>query len=338
MDFTQFNHKNILLIGYGKEGQSTERYLRKHAPDAKITVTDQKNGEEYLKNQEAFDIRIKSAGIPKNLIAKPYTTATNIFFSAVKGLTIGVTGTKGKSTTSSLIYSILKNAGKRVHLVGNIGTPWFDDVDPVDSEDHIFVCELSSYQLDDIEYSPDISVFVSFFPEHMNYHGSVDKYWEAKSRIIKKATKDNYFVYNPDVEELRKLAQESPAKSVPYVSTPDIPAVEISLIGEHNQQNIKAARTVAGILNINDTIVLDSIRSFLPLPHRLQNVGTHHGVTFFDDAISTTPESTMCAIKSLGNISVILLGGMDRGYDFTGLVRLLNEKNIRHIVLFPDSG
>ena len=170
-------YKKILILGYEKEGQATERFLKKYHPTALIGIADQKIDPNYLDEQNKYDLVIRSPGVPKHLITKPYTTATNIFFGNCQGKIIGVTGSKGKSTTASLIYSILKNAKKKVKLCGNIGRPMLLELLKPMSREDIFVCELSSYQLDDIEYSPHISVITNLFPEHMNYHGSIDVYY-----------------------------------------------------------------------------------------------------------------------------------------------------------------
>ncbi|MEK7177401.1 MAG: Mur ligase family protein, partial [Patescibacteria group bacterium] len=183
-------YKKILILGYGKEGQATERFLKKFVPMAELGIADKKISDNYLDEQQKYDLIIRSPGISKNLITKPYTTASNIFLANIDNVVIGVTGTKGKSTTVSLIYSVLKQAGKSVHLIGNIGKPMLDEMlKPIGKED-IFVCEFSSYQLDDIEYSPHISVILDLFPEHMNYHGDVKNYYNAKKNIITRVAAD----------------------------------------------------------------------------------------------------------------------------------------------------
>ena len=190
-------YKKILILGYGKEGQATERFLKKYHPTALIGIADQKIDPNYLDEQKKYDLVIRSPGVPKHLVTQPYTTATNIFLANIDNVVIGVTGTKGKSTTVSLIYAILKQAGRTAHLIGNIGRPMLDTMLQEIGKEDIFVCELSSYQLDDIEYSPHISVVTNLFPEHMNYHGSLDAYYQAKKNILKFVKIDDYYCYNP---------------------------------------------------------------------------------------------------------------------------------------------
>src|SRR3989338_3235088 len=331
-------YKKILILGYGKEGQATERFLKKYHSTALIGIADKKISANYLDEQNKYDLVIRSPGIPKHLITRPYTTATNIFFGNCQGKIIGVTGSKGKSTTASLIYSILKNAKKKVKLCGNIGRPMLLELlEPMSRKD-ILVCELSSYQLDDIEYSPYISVITNLFPEHMNYHGSLDAYYQAKKNILKFVKPDDYYCYNPKYSILEQWAQNIKCQPLPSERKIYFDRMTNPLIGEHNLENIDEAAAVAKIFDIPDEIIKNTILNFQPLPHRLQLVGKFRNILFYDDAISTTPESTICAINSFSKIGTIFLGGMDRGYDFGKLSRVIIDKKIPNIVLFPDSG
>ncbi len=330
--------RNVLLLGFGKEGEITKKYIEKFHPKIEIGISDKSDGKNYLKKQESFDLAVKTPGIPKRFMTIPYTTATNIFFSQIKNRTIGVTGSKGKSTTASLIYSILKEAGKKVRLVGNIGSPMLETIlKPID-EDEIFVIELSSYQLDDIKYSPNISVMLNLFPEHMNYHGDEKKYYEAKSNIVKFQKPEDYFIYNAKDKRIKKLASNSKAKTIPFNNISSFKDVSHSLLGQHNQENIKTAIAVANIFKIPQKTIKSAIKKFQPLPHRLELVGEFQGIRFYDDAISTTPQSTIAALQAIPKVKTIFLGGEDRGYDFSQLEKQLKKYKIENIVLFPDSG
>ena len=330
-------YKKILILGYGKEGKATEKFLKKYSPDSIIGIADQRIDRHYLKEQINYDLVIKTPGISKKLISRPYTTASNLFFSNIKNIVIGVTGTKGKSTTASLIFSILKKAKKKVRLVGNIGKPMLEELLKPVNKDTVFVIELSSFQLEDMQSSPHISVVLDLFPEHMNFHGSVDQYYLAKKKIISKVKKDDYFIYNSKFEELRNWASETKCQVIPFGNF-DFDIKSTNLLGEHNLENIKAAITVAHIFEVDNNTISEAIKKFKPLPHRLQKVGLFKGIIFYDDAISTTPESTIFAIKSLKNIGTIFLGGEDRGYSFEELVKIILDYKIRNIVLFPNSG
>lgn len=337
MKLADLKNKKVLLLGYGKEGKATEQFLKAYIPDIKIGIADKAQDPNYLDQQKNYDVAIRSPGLPKHLIKIPYTTATNLFFENVKGKTIGVTGTKGKSTTSSLIYHLLKYAGKPVHLVGNIGNPMLETLMKVNGPDDIFVVELSSYQLDDLQYSPNISVVVSLYPDHLDYHGSLETYYEAKRNIIAHAGPEDTFIYNPRFPLLKEWAMNAHCRVLPYDETLSL-SVDIPLIGEHNRQNTAAAITTVKELGLSDEEIFEGVKTFQALPHRLQNVGTFKQITFYDDAISTTPESTIEALHSLPETTTILLGGLDRGYDFTPLVEYLGKTKVENFVFFPPSG
>lgn len=339
MKIEELRNKKILILGYGKEGRVTEQYLKKVLSEAVIGHTDKNSDPQYLEKQKDYDLVIKTPGVPKALITQKYTTATNIFFANCKGTIIGITGTKGKSTTSSLIYHLLHTGGKQAHLVGNIGNPALSELMKPQGEDDIFVMELSSYQLDDIHYSPHISVVLNLFPEHMNYHGDVANYYDAKKNIVKFVKPEDYFIYNPKYKDLVQWASNAHCHTQSFIpQTIPVRSEDLILQGEHNKENIQAALAVADLFYISKEDVVRALKTFKPLPHRLENVGTFHEITFYDDAISTTPESTIAALQTLKNVDTLFLGGEDRGYDFSNLVTVIVEKGIENIVLFPDSG
>lgn len=341
--------KRILILGYGIEGQATLRFLKKFYPEKEYVIADRKLNKNYLEMQADCDFAIKSPGINKRLVKIPYTTATNIFFSNVSGRTIGVTGTKGKSTTVSLIYAILKKAKKKAHLVGNIGNPMLGELLTVCQKnkiktvfdfiefrrsirEDIYVCELSSYQLDDIEKSPNISVILNLYGDHMDYHGNLEEYWQAKLNIARFSNKGDSFVYNPGFTKLCELTKEIKARAITFS-----PGIDF-LIGEHNRSNAGAATAVAEILDIDAKIITKAIATFKPLRHRLEFIGKFKDILFYDDAISTTPESTVAAITALENVDTIFLGGLNRGYDFSELAKTIQASKIENIVFFPNSG
>lgn len=320
---TQFRFlgiESICILGFGKEGSVTQKYLKKFYPKIKVGVLDQVTDKKYLEHQANFDLAVKTPGIQKSKVTIPYVTATNLFFSSINNLTIGVTGSKGKSTTASLIYEMLKADGRKVRLLGNIGNPMLasllSKIDPAE----IFVIELSSYMLDDIEYSPNIALLLNLFPEHMDYHGGVDAYYQAKNKIFAFQT-------------LGDIALRPEFKTkIPVTDK------EITLLGQHNRKNIKAAINVVKKIGVSDDAIIKAIKKFKSLPHRLEEVGVYNGIKFIDDAISTTPESTIEALRSLKNVKTIFLGGEDRGYDFKELERELRSVGVENVVLFPDTG
>lgn len=312
--------ENICILGFGKDGHSAEKYIKDSYSGLKIGILDQKLDKNYLTRQDDFDLAVKSPGISKTKVKIPYITSTNIFFSAIANFTIGVTGSKGKSTTASLIFHILKSAGFKVRLLGNIGNPMLDVLSNRIDPEEIFVLELSSFMLEDIEYSPNIAVLLNLFPEHMDYHKTVREYYLSKKRIF------------------RFQKPQDLAIKFPFTESIPLSFGEIPLLGSHNRRNIKAAVKVARVIGISDKVIAKAIANFTPLPHRLEFIGSFKGISFYDDAISTTPESSIEAIKALKNIGTIFLGGQDRGYDFSKLEKTLKLYKIKNIVLFPDSG
>jgi UDP-N-acetylmuramoylalanine--D-glutamate ligase len=332
--------KVILLLGYGVENQSVERFLKHHAPHTEIRIADKTRDANYLNAQNApdIDLVVRTPGLPKQLVNAPSTTATNIFFANCTNTVVGVTGSKGKSTTSALIAAILKASGKTVHLVGNIGNPALDVLLGTIGADDLFVYELSSYQLEDCAYSPHIAVYTNFFPEHLTHHGSLEAYAAAKAHITLHQTDKDFFVYNPRINQLNTLAGKTVAKPMPFVRDIAFETTNLPLRGEHNLENIRAALTVAEILSLRTESVRHAIETFEPLPHRLATVGTFREITFVDDAIATAPEPTIFGIETLGDVDTIFLGGEDRGYDFGELADVIFRKHIKNVVLFPESG
>ena len=342
-DYLKFlGMRNALILGYGREGKAVEEYLKNNFYGIKIGIGEAKNNSEYLSMQKSYDIAVRSPGIPKEFLKIPYTTATNIFFSYVKQLPdvkiIGVTGTKGKSTTASLIHHILKEAGKNTQLSGNIGIPMINALSEKIKRGTIFVLELSSYQLDDIKYSPDIAVVTSLFPEHMNYHNGLKNYYKAKKNIIMHQEKEDIFVFNPENKKVAGWKSVAKGKTVPFAGADFLDGVKSQLIGSHNKDNTRAAAAVAKELGIPDLTIKRAIETFKPLAHRLEFVGDFKNIRFYDDAISTTPESTILAIESLKDVDTIFLGGEDRGYNFSRLEKIIKKYKIKNIVLFPESG
>lgn len=331
-------NKKILILGKGLEGKATFKVLKKFFPKNVIKIVDPKVEKNIDEKINLYDIVIKSPGIPPYLLKTQYTTPTNLFFANNKNLVIGITGSKGKSTTASLIYHILKQAGKKTELLGNIGKPaieiYLKKIDPKT----IFVVELSSYQLNDIKFSPHISIITALFPEHLDYHQSIKNYYQAKKNIINYSQKTDYFIYLSKYRLLKQWAKEFKGKAINANSPLPFSINNQKLIGNHNLDNIKLAYQVAKIVKIKDELIKKSIETFIPLPHRLEYIGRYNQIDFYDDAISTTPQSTIVAIKALGKIGSILLGGLNRGYNFKPLVRLIIEKKIPLIVLFPQSG
>ncbi len=330
---------SVLILGYAREGKTTEAWLKANMPELRIGIADQETDQDYLEKQHDYDLVIKTAGLPGRLITRQYTTATNIFFSLVPTKNIiGITGSKGKSTTATLVHEMLTAAGHKARLLGNIGKPMLESLlgAPVDYEE-LCVIELSSYQLEDLDVSPHIAVATSLFPEHLDYHGSLALYYDAKKNISRFQKAEDVFIYSPEFPELVGWAAENRGTKI----IPEDLSFKIenkSLRGEHMKANVELAYSVAEHFGVTSAQAEAVVKSFIGLPHRLMHVGTFSEIEFYDDSISTTPESAIAAIKALQNVDTIILGGVDRGYDFSRLEKILREKNVRNIVLFPESG
>ena len=351
--------KNVCILGYGREGQAMLSAIERAGIDCAMTIADQnpqtelqttnyklQTGHNYLRDLDRCDVIIRSPGIfpckELEAVQNRITNSTQIFLdeaSAAGAVIIGVTGSKGKSTTTSLIYAILKAGKKDVSLVGNIGKPAIDYVREA-NPNKFFVQEMSSYQLMDSTSSPKIAVVTAFFPEHLNYHGSLDAYRNAKAHITRFQKKGDIVFFNAQSEGARAIAKEG--KGEKYAFTPEDAPLELTetkLMGAHNLGNIAAAFLVGKHLEIPNEVSKNAIREFKSLPHRLQPCGEHHGIEWVDDAISTTPESTMAALDALGkDVATLILGGQDRGNDFSELADHIARSSVTTVILMGESG
>ncbi len=343
--------QKTLILGFGREGKSTLDYFKKQSPDIKIGIADQSDGEDYLEKIKDYDLIIKSPGIPylpeireAKRQGKIITSATQIFFENFKGKIIGVTGTKGKSTTASLIYEVLKNGGLDAYLIGNIGKPALDLLNKL-GENSIVVYELSSFQLEDLEKSPQWAVLTNIYPEHLDHHKDFSLYIEAKNNITKYQTKKDYLIYNAEIPELKIIAKGSKAQKIPF-SKKDQRIVSglihkdtIPLLGEFNLLNVVPAIIIGRLFKITDTKIEEAIINFKPLPHRLEFITEAQGVRFYNDSLSTIPEATAAALSALGeNVETLIAGGYDRGLDFSVLGQAIAKSKIKNLILFPDTG
>jgi len=365
MKLKDLKNKKILILGFGKEGKDTLKFLRKIFPKKKIGIADKnlkikkskiKNvkwhlGKNYLKSLKNYDLIVKSPGIPIHLpeIEKAFkkgkiTSQTEIFFQNCKGKIVGVTGTKGKSTTSNLIYKILKEGGLKVHLVGNIGKPPLSLLSS-DSEGKIYVYELSSHQLYNLKKSPQIAVFLNVFPEHLDYYKNFREYLMAKANICLWQKKEDFLIYNFKDKNIKKIVKKSKAKKIPIKNYSNIlqnigiSISKIPLKGEHNLLNIACAIKVGEIFNIPKTKIKKAIQNFKGLPHRLEFLGAFKGIYFYNDSLSTIPETTIFALNTLGEkVQTLILGGYDRGLDFKNLAKRILKSKVQTLILFPDTG
>ena len=338
--------KSILILGFGREGKSTYNFIKKYVNYLRLAVADKNKieceetiyfGDDYLSRITEYDIIIKSPGIPFFDIPEDIliTSQTELMLMANRKNIIGITGTKGKSTTSSLIYCMLKEAGKDVKLVGNIGVPIFDCLDEIGDET-LVVCEMSSHQLEHIKYSPHIAVLLNIYEEHLDHYSSYEDYQLAKVNIFKYQKDDDVIIYSNENELVCKYVSKY-ASGKKY-SFPYDYETESKLIGIHNKKNIMAARLVAHTCGVDESNIKKCVKEFNGLPHRLEFVGEFDGVKYYNDSISTIPEATIMAMQSLDDVNTVIIGGLDRGIHYENLIEFLENSNVKNVILMYDTG
>lgn len=336
----------IAILGFGREGRAILRFLKNQNPATKAAILDRKLDKDYLKKLKQFDVIYRSPGVPYNLkeiqqaIASgvKFSSATDLFFKNAKGLVIGITGTKGKGTTSTLIYKILKVTGKDVYLAGNIGKPAIDIL-PKLKKNSITVLELSSFQLQDLKHSPHIAVVLDMFPDHMDAHKDLKEYFEAKSSIARYQIKKDKVFYAASNKYAKTIAAKSKGKKTavyPKVFKLFKPE-DIKTRGEHNFKNAVMAATVAASLGINKKVILKTVKNYRGLPYRLQLVKTLNGVKIYNDSASTNPMTTAAAVKSFKEKNILIMGGKDKGLDYKPVTKALKNSSIKLVILFGEN-
>lgn len=368
MKIEDLRDKKILILGLGKEGMDTLIFLKKIFPEKEIGIADQDPncqakishlhfkkihfhlGKNYLTFLKDYDLIIKSPGVPIHLpeveecfLKKKITSQTEIFFENCPGKIIGITGTKGKSTTTYLIYKILKEGGLRAHLIGNIGKPVLNLLFSVQKDD-IFVYELSSHQLYNLKRSPHVAVFLNIFPEHLDYYLSFEEYLMAKSNIFLWQKENDYLVYNEEDENIKKIVKRAKSKKIGVKKPYDKILEEVGIkkfpfVGKFYYLNVAVSIEVGKIFGIEKKKIKKAIETFKPLPHRLEYVGCFRGIHFYNDSLSTIPETTIAALEALGKrVETLILGGFDRGLSFEKLAKEILNRKIKNLILFPVSG
>ncbi|MFZ5932894.1 MAG: UDP-N-acetylmuramoyl-L-alanine--D-glutamate ligase [Patescibacteria group bacterium] len=352
--------KKTAILGFGMEGKDSLDYFL--AKGYSVSIFDKKKkseldfegvpeskvglflGKDYdLKFLTNFDSVVRSPGVyrylPKIVEAEKkgveITSAIKIFFSQAKGKIIGVTGTKGKGTTASLIYRILKDAGKDVYLAGNIGIPYLSLL-PKLKKNTVVVLEMSSFQLIDMEVSPQISVVLNITSDHLDWHKDLKEYVEAKKRVVRFQRPEDYAVINADYETSRSFAAETKAQTVLFSKNKLAAKYKDVLIlrGEHNWENVAAAVSVAKIFKVKDEIILQVLGAFRGLEHRLELVGEVRGVTFCNDSFATGPQPTIAAVNSFTEPLTVILGGYDKKLDYGQLGQVISQKkNVVNVIL-----
>lgn len=376
-------NKQILILGFGMEGESTYRFLRKYFPEKRLFIADKNTeilnkhielmedpylevslGENYLNGIEKYELIIKAPGISlKDQDTSKYenkiTSQLELFLEYVDVFSIGITGTKGKSTTSSLMYKVLIDQGKDAYLLGNIGEPIFNDIEQF-TTNSIAVIELSSHALEYVKRGTNIGFILDIYEEHLDHYKSLEKYIEAKFNLAKYQTSKDFLIYNYDNKFMKdynfKYKENDYAISlneipqtknrvflqndfIYYNSTKLMNINEnLKLKGMHNINNIMFILAACEILKLDFNMAIKSIKGFEPLEHRMEFVATVNEVDYYNDSIATIPESTMNAINSIKNINTLIVGGKDRGVNLSELITFLSNSEIENIICLPKTG
>lgn len=324
----------IAIAGYGVEGKASYAYW--NTPEHEVVIVDEREipadelpvdasvitGEGAFSRLKGFDMVVRTAGLaPKQIVTDGTVwSATNEFFARCPAPIIGVTGTKGKGTTSSLAAAILTAAGKTVHLVGNIGQPALSVLPNIQPSD-IVVYELSSFQLWDLERSPHMAVVLMIEPDHLDVHADMRDYVEAKAHIVLHQTADDFVVYNQTNDYSTAVAERSLGQKVPFPHDIRDVSDSLRLPGQHNLDNASAAILAVRPFVTDPQTIRTGLASFTGLPHRLKYVATVDDVQYYDDSIATTPGSAIAAIRSFSAPKLLLLGGSSKGAEYDEVIR-----------------
>ncbi len=365
----------IALLGYGVQGRAAYDYWSRD-PANDITICEQNEqfvgpegvtahlGPDHLHGLDQFDLLVRAPSVhPRDLVAangdailQKVTSVTNEFMRVCPSLNIvGVTGTKGKGTTSTLIARMLEAAGKTVHLGGNIGIAPLDMLFNKIQPDDWVVLELANFQLIDLQKSPHIAVCLMVVPEHLNWHADLQEYITAKQQLFATQTTDDIAIYYADNENSKTVASAGQATKIPFMALPGAMVVddgiaidgqaickldEIKLLGKHNWQNVCAAVTAVWQVTQDIAALHKAISEFEGLPHRLEPVRTVADVKFYNDSFAATPEAALAAIEAIHGPKVLIIGGFDRMLALENFaVELAKAGNdIRKTVLIGQSG
>ena len=378
--------KKVAIIGLGVSNLPLLKYM--YEKETEITIFDEKEqkeiprkllekiekynskaffGKKCFENLKNFDIIFRSPScLPTRgeLLAEKergaiITSEIEMLMKLSPCQIIGVTGSDGKTTTTSLIYNILKKAGYNTYLGGNIGIPLFTKLDEIKPQD-ILVLELSSFQLMDMEISPNIAVITNITPNHLNIHKDYNEYIEAKKTIFKYQNENDYLVLNYDNEITRNCNKEAISKII-YFSSKEkldngfiidnkiikkcedgirkhiLDTKDILLRGNHNFENIATALAATNML-VDEEVAVEAIKEFKAVEHRLEFVKEIDGVKWYNDSVSSSPTRTIAGLNSFDEDIVLIAGGYDKNLDYTPLSKPILKKVKTLILLGATSG
>lgn len=365
-----FNGKRVVILGLGREGKIWLEILRRLDCCAEIAIADMNPidpydlripditaicGDHYLEECRRFDIILQSPGVvikdkfDEKTKAK-ILTQTELLLQLKPCKIIGITGTKGKSTTSSLIHHFLKTCNIPAMLIGNIGVPPLKMLEEM-SPKCVAVCEMSCHQLEFVHHSPNIAVLLNIFPEHLDHYVNFAAYDAAKRNITRFQGNSDFAVVNADILPVECAGT---VYSSAFGTSADVwtdgnsihlfgeeisnEIIHTQLCGKHNIYNIAVALAVAKLAGADLKKCLESLPRFKGLEHRLERVATINGVEFINDSISTVSEAAIAAVNAFDGADCLILGGMDRGISYQILGEFLNNGAVQNVILMPDSG
>jgi UDP-N-acetylmuramoylalanine--D-glutamate ligase len=362
----------VALLGFDTEGRASYEFFK--AQNAEITVCDQKTdidvpdnvatqlGAGYLDNLDRFDMLVRTPGLhPAKILEKnpgvagKITSQVNEFMRTCPTRhVIGVTGTKGKGTTSTLLAKMLEASGRQVFLGGNIGVPPLSFLDKL-NEDSWVVLELSSFQLIDLQTSPHIGVCLMVVPEHLNWHADMPEYVEAKAQLFEHQSSNDVAIYYSKSDLSHEIATAGAGRKLPYYRSPGAfingnmitidgaeicTTDELKLLGAHNWQNVCAALTAYWQVDQNIDAARTVLTSFSGLEYHLELIREVDGVQYYNDSFGTTPETAIVALQAFEEPKILILGGGYKDVPFNKLATAIKRSNVRHVILIgnPEYG
>lgn len=369
MTLEELKKLKIGILGLGVNNKRLADFLKQHKIPFEV-FDNWSRPEELTGKIDNFDVVFRTPGLP--FLSEPIQQAkknrvriysqTKLFFDLCPAPIIGITGTKGKGTTASLLKKILEATGWKVWLGGNIGSDPFEFLDKISSED-LVVLELSSFQLQDLHRSPHVAVVLKITPEHLDHHRNFQEYVEAKKTILIHQSLGDFAILNYDNEVTRDFALLAPGKifwnsivervvpgsfiedekimfSMPDVELEICNVSQIKLLGRFNLENITAAvaASIATISDIDSNVIQKAVVEFKGLPHRLEFVGNVKGVEFYNDSFSTTPETAQAAISAFVSPIVLIIGGSEKKADYQKLAKTIAEAHIKAILPIGTTG
>ena len=372
----KLKNKNIAILGFGREGKSTYNFIRKYLGNIHLTIIDKKeielddsnvsiiSGNNYLDELDKYDLIIKTPGISlKDIDISSFkdkiTSQIELLLEVNSKNMIGITGTKGKSTTSTLTYEVLKDQLGDVYLVGNIGVPVLDEIENY-KDNTTLVVEMSSHQLEYIKKSPHIACILNLFQDHLDHAGSLEHYHQNKLNIFKYQNSGDYSIYSSDNNYLREYMKEY-YPGIKYTvrfddleldgNTTRIVDKDVLingevvyhdnnrlLIGDHNLKNIMFVLTIVKILGLDFDKASLVISNFHGLKYRMEYIGRYHDIDFYNDTIATIPDATINAVEAIKNVDSLIFGGLDRGIDYSGFIDYLKNSSISNFICMPTTG